>query len=117
MSCFICSDKHFATVAKALFIQRDKQQRFADALKRENIKSVNHRYSERNRFKAVNLDSVSLADVDKFNHHDIMRLLQCIDYQSSDAPDYDDVLFNMTERYLTAHGADANKSQPNLWSI
>jgi hypothetical protein len=117
MSSFICSDRHFATVAKALFIQRDKQQRFADALKRENIKSVNHRYGERNRFRAVNLDSVSGTDMDAFNHHDIMRLLKCIDYLSCDAPDYDDTLLCMTERYLTTKGADANKAQPNLWSI
>jgi hypothetical protein len=57
MSAFICSDKHFAVVAKALFASPTQAQQFADALKRENIKSVNHRYNESYRFRKVKLDA------------------------------------------------------------
>jgi hypothetical protein len=117
MSCFICSDKHFATIAKMLFSQPHKQQSFADTLKRENIRSVNHRYGEKTRFRAVDLSTVSYADIVDYNGHDVLRLLECVDYQSCDAPKYDDTLLSLTQRLLMAQGAVSDKTQPNLWSI
>jgi hypothetical protein len=118
MSSFICSDKHFATIAKALFIHnKHQQQNFADTLKRENIRSVNHRYGEKNRFRAVDLSVVTNDVLKDFTHHDLLRLLECVDYQSCDAPDYDDTMMVVTQRMLIAQGAVSNKAQPNLWSI
>lgn len=117
MSSFLCSDAHFAVVAKCMFLQQDKQQRFANTLKRLNLNSVNHRYEEKTRFRAVNLSAFDDDLLHQYNHHDVLRLLQCIDYQSSDAPDYDDTLFLITERLLIRQGAVAGQSRPNLWSI
>jgi hypothetical protein len=117
MSSFICSDKHFTTIAKALFSQPHKQQSFADTLKRENIRSVNHRYGEKTRFRAVDLSVVTYSDIAFITSHDVLRLLECVDYQSCDAPNYDDTLLSIAQRLLVAQGAASNKAQPNLWSI
>ena len=77
MSAFVCSDKHFAVVAKYLFPgDLMRQQFFADHLKRENIKSVNHRYNEHTRFRKVNLDDATADDLRLYNMHDALRLLR-----------------------------------------
>ena len=112
MSAFICSDTHFATVAKWLFSDDYTAQNFADALKRENIKSVNARYGEKTRFRKVDL---KLADLGKLTHHDILQLLHCVDYQSSCHENYDDTYYKLATRLLIAHGADAGDS--TLWAI
>jgi hypothetical protein len=117
MSAYICSDKHFAVVAKALFAQPHNQQSFANHLKRENIRSVNHRYREKTRVTRVNLDAATPIDVNAYMGHDILRLLQCIDYQSCEHPDYDDTMYKLAVRVLEAQGADAAKARENLWSI
>ena len=117
MSSFICSDKQFAVVAKIVFGYPHQQQSFADMLKRHNIRSVNERYSERNRFRKVDLSVVSDKATLDYSPHDALRLLECIDYQSCDASDYDDTLISLARRFLQKMGADSNKAQPNLWSI
>ena len=114
MSAFICSDAQFATVAKWLFSDDHTAQRLADALKRENIKSVNARYGDKTRFRRVDL---SAARLDRFTHHDILRMLECIDYQSCEHAEYDDVFFKLASRLLIANGADTGKASANLWSI
>ena len=117
MSVFICSDRHFAVVAKALFAHPVQQQIFADALKRQNIKSFNWRYKEHNRFRKVRLDDASAEYVKAFDGHDVLQLLICIDYQSCEHPDYDDTLYSLAERMLKAQGANDKAAKPNLWSI
>jgi hypothetical protein len=118
MSAFICSDKQFAVVAKALFADSTSAQQFADALKRENIKSVNYRYSESTRFRAVNLEAATQADVSEYDGNDILCLLACIDYQSCEHPDYDKTRIDLAERMLRAQGGNkAASNKPNLWSV
>jgi hypothetical protein len=118
MSAFICSDKQFAVVAKALFASPAAAQHFADALKRENIKSFNHRYDETVRFRKVNLDAATYDDVNQYDGHDIMCLLACIDYQSCEHHDYNNTHFLLAERLLHAQGNRCSSStKPNLWAI
>lgn len=121
MSAFICSDKQFAVVAKALFASPTAAQQFADALKRENIKSVNYRYrdcAERARFRKVNLDAATADEVKQYDGNDILCLLKCIDYQSCEHPDYDRTRIDLAERMLKAQGGNPNASnKPNLWAI
>jgi hypothetical protein len=117
MSAYICSDKQFATIAKALFSSPVHQQAFANHLKKENIKSVNHRYNENTRFRKVNLDAATPEEVAQYDGSDILQLLACVDYQSCEHPDYDDTFFNLAKRILTLQGANTKNAKPNLWSI
>jgi hypothetical protein len=118
MSAFICSDKQFAVVAKALFASPTAAQQFADALKRENIKSVNHRYDETTRFRKVDMNTATPDDVNRYDGHDIMCLLTCIDYQSCEHPDYNNTHFLLAERLLHAQGNRCSSSKKeNLWAI
>ena len=118
MSAYICSDKHFAVVAKHLFPgDLMRQQFFADQLKRENIKSVNYRYNERTRFRKVNLDDATAADLRLYNMHDALRLLECIDYQSCEHPICDDTSITLAMDLLRARGADSDRARTNLWAI
>ena len=117
MSAFICSDKHFAVVAKALFADKYEQQLFANHLKRENIRSVNYRYNEKTRVTRVNLNAASDADVRQYDGSDILKLLNCIDYQSCEHPDYDSTMFKLATRLLKLQGANEKVAKPNLWSI
>ena len=117
MSAFICTDKHFAVVAKALFASETSAQQFADALKQENIRSYNYCYKKKTRITRVNLNAATPIDVNAHLGHDILRLLQCIDYQSCEHPNYDDTLYKLAVRVLESQGADAAKARENLWSI
>lgn len=117
MSAFICSDKHFAVVAKALFASPTQAQQFADALKRENIKSVNHRYNERSRFRSVNLDAATKDEVNQYDGSQILVLLKCIDYQSCEHPDYDNTRIELAQRWLRVQGATEENVPLHLWAI
>lgn len=118
MSAFICSDKHFAVVAKALFAQPTSAQQFADALKRENIKSVNHRYGESTRFRKVDMSTATPDEVKQYDGHDLLCLLNCIEYQSCEHPDYDRTRIDLAKRWLRVKGGNPNASnKPNLWAI
>jgi hypothetical protein len=117
MSAFICSDKHFAVVAKALFASPTQAQQFADALKRENIKSVNHRYNESYRFRKVKLDAATKADVRKYDGSHILVLLNCINYQSCEHPDYDSTRIELAIRWLRIQGATEANVTSHLWAI
>jgi hypothetical protein len=111
MSAFICSDRQFATVARYLFSSEATAQQFADHLKRENVRSVNHRYNEKTRFSRVNMAKAC----DGFTGHDIAAMLACIDYQSCEHPTYEAGPLQLAERLLFATGADREKS--TIWSI
>jgi hypothetical protein len=115
MSAFVCSDRQFAVVAKSLFVDARRQQQFADALKRENIKSVNHRYGERTRVTRVKLSACPETEVSWYLPDDVAALLNCIDYQSCEHPDYNDVHYKLAELLLHARGANPQRSQ--LWCI
>jgi len=115
MSAFICTDRQFATVARWLFADDATAQRFANHLKRENVRSVNYRYREKHRARRVNLAAVTLDDVNRWTGHDIAAMLACIDYQSNEHPTYDDAPLKLAARLLYATGADKNQS--TIWSI
>jgi len=115
MSAFICSDKHIATVADHVFTDGDDAQRFADKLKRENIRSVNHRYSERTRFVPVDM---TRSAKDEYTPTDVCWLLACLDYQSCEHPDYDSTLITLAQDLLIARGANHDRDgNPSVWSI
>jgi hypothetical protein len=115
MSAFICSDKHIATVASHVFSLDPKAaQRFADELKRENIRSVNCRYNERTRFKPVDMTQSAHAE---YTMADAVRLLECLDYQSCECYDYDQTRIACAQGLLIARGANLTMAKPGLWSI
>lgn len=116
MSAFVCSDTHFAVVAKLLFDKAEDSQKFADLLKRENIRSVNHRYSSNVRFRKVDLKSISDADLGRYSLHDALKLLECIDYQSCEPADYNNVLYELASSLLIARGARSSQASVS-WSI
>ena len=111
MSAFICSDAQFATVARWLFTDDATAQRFADHLKRENVRSVKARYGSKNRAHRVNLNMA----VKGYSIHDIAAMLACIDYQSCEHDEYDAAPLQLAQRLLLTAGADVNQS--TIWSI
>lgn len=117
MSAFICSDRQFAVVARALFQKESSQQQFADALKRENIRSVNYRYKENTRFTKVRLAEADGAP--QYNDWDLVCLLRCIDYQSCERPDYDGTRIELAQSFLAARRPSINlgSTAPAVWSI
>ena len=115
MSAFICSDRQFAVVARQLFLTEAQQQRFADALKRENIRSVNYRYKETTRFTPVKLSEADGAP--NYNDLDLIKLLTCIDYQSCERPDYDDTRIAVAIMALAGRNRVNRQAEENLWAI
>jgi hypothetical protein len=114
MSAYICTDRHFATVAQYMFPDNPlNAQSFADSLKRENIKSVNYRYCEKTRFKRVDMSQA--MPVEQFTKHDILKLMQGIDYQSCEHPDYVCFALSLAIRALGSEGADSESGK--FWSI
>lgn len=113
MSAFICTDKHIATLAKALFADRKQAQDAANHFKRENIRSVNYRYKEKTRVSKC--DMAQAVDLNKYTGHDIASLLACLDYQSCEHPDRDLLVFNLCSRVLEHQGA--KRSEGSVWAI
>jgi hypothetical protein len=115
MSAFICSDKHIATCASHVFNHNPHAaQRFADELKRENIRSVNYRYNERTRFKPVDMTQSAHAE---YTPADAVKLLECLDYQSCEHVDYDPTRIACAMGLLIARGANLTMAKQGLWSI
>ena len=111
MSAFICTDKHIATIAKALFADPKQAQKAADHFKRENIRSVNYRYQEKTRATKCDMSQANLAP---YTGHDIAAMLNCLDYQSCEHPDRDSLVINLCLRILDHQGAKASKA---VWAI
>lgn len=112
MSAFICTDRHIATIAAALFADKRQAQDAANHFKRENIRSVNHRYQEKTR---VTKCDMSQANLGPYTGHDIAAMLNCLDYQSCEHPDRDLLVINLCARILDHQGAKA--SQSSVWAI
>lgn len=112
MSVFLCSDKHIATVATALFADPKQAQAAANVFKHENLRSVNARYQEKTRFKKCDMSGADLAP---YTGHDIAQLLTCIDYQSSMHSNRNTLIFNLCFRILDYQ--KANKILSSVWSI
>ena len=112
MSVFLCSDKHIATVATALFADPKQAQAAANVFKHENIRSVNARYQEKTR---VTKCKMSGADLAPYTGHDIAQLLNCIEYQSSMHQNRNLLIFNLCFRILDYQ--KANKLLSSVWTI
>ena len=115
MSAFICTDKHIATIAKALFIDPKQAQDAANYFKRENIRSVNYRYGGREKTRVTKCNMTHADDLGKYTGNDIAKLLDCLDYQSCEHPDRDTLIISLCQRILAHQGAKASESP--LWSI
>lgn len=105
MSCYQCSDRHIATIAVAYAIQQglpmEEARLLANKLKNDNITSVNYRYDEQTPFEPCSLDRRDSA----LSHKELVGLCNCLEYQSCDPPNYD----NLTLRAIRAVFADAGK--------
>lgn len=118
MSAFILSDKHFATIAYYIegFHEGLCPQVLADKLKRINIESVDYRYNEKTRFSKVRLS----RDTDiQYNTVDIIRLIDCWDYQSCEKSENQDYI--IMRQFLYSHFTDQqikdSKYESDKWSI
>jgi len=88
MSAFICSDNHISTISSWYSLQLDLSsvgtQINADKLKIINVSSVNYRYNEKIRCKKCDISN----SLPVTNPNDILRLIDCLDYQSCEKPNY-----------------------------
>jgi hypothetical protein len=132
MSAFSISDKHFSVIAHYVADNTGiNPQIIADKLKRINIESVNHRYTEKTRFIRdktavyIEIDAIELARVklhDKtaeYSEIDIIKLIQCWRYQSCENTLSLD--FIMMDTLLLSYFNHAQFEQstvyPKVWSI
>lgn len=114
MSAFICSDKHISTIAQYFFaLDPAGAQSFANALKRENILSVNYRYKENEPITPVNMSEAE--PLGAHSPHDIAGLVACLDYQSCEHEGYSGALLAMAAQIVAKLGGE--KSQSKFWSI
>ena len=96
MSAFILSDKHFTVIANYVALCKDNINviEFANKLKAINIKSVNYRYNEKTRITKCKLDNSN----NYYSKYDVIRLIQCWDYQSCE--NITDIDFNLMQVFL-----------------
>ena len=108
MSCFICSEKHFVSIAnalknalygntetsyaieKALEIKRkdllfeqmdEKVESFVAELNAENFRAYNSRYNENNEIESIDFKS---SDYARLNELNLIKQLKCLYYQCSE---------------------------------
>lgn len=119
MSAFICTDKHFTIIAKYVALSKDtiNAQDFANRLKTINIKSVNWRYNEKNKITKCKLYIPQVNE--NYTKFDIIRLIQCWDYQS--CKNYSDIDFNLMQVFLYSifdkSDIENARNNSNLWCI
>ena len=113
MSCFICSDRHIATIAVAYSnLTGFSAQPIANELARINVESVNYRYDESTAVEPVDLTEES---VEALAPHDLVALCECLDYQSCEPKDYKNPLLERITETFKAQVKHGIKS--NVWSI
>lgn len=110
------SDKHFSVVAYYVGNITDiDPQVIADKLKSINIESVNYRYKEKTRKTKCKL----MHTGENYSVFDIIRLIQCWSYQSSENGLSLDFL--MMDAYLLSffdnEDIESANSQSDKWSI
>ena len=116
MSCFICSDRHIATIASYFtsdigFEEPEVTQRVADLLLEKNIEGVNFLYKEDTEFTPVDLSEVA----QDMYPHDLVALCDCLEYQSCNPEGYVNPLLDDITAHFKARVVGGLKS--NLWSI
>ena len=127
MSAFICSDRHIATIVKAYAFHAAESDDFAhdlaNTLKRENIRSVNYRYNQRNRINPCDLSDAMPVGADEGHYRaiDLLQLAECLDYQSCERNDYEKSVAYRELQRIIAHFKELASRQPwnksNVWSI
>lgn len=116
MSAFILTDKHFSAIAYYVAAMHEKvnPQTLADRLKRINVQSVNFRYMEKTRATRCRL-----VETPGLYPADIIKLIQCWDYQSCETPDCLDyeILSGYLFSFFTPAQIDAARDQSKIWTI
>lgn len=119
MSAFICSDLHFSTIAIYIHHLNDNIgiQELADKLKSINIDSVNYRYNEKTRKTKCKI--INNFNNVRYTKYDIIRLIQCWDYQSCEKGDNLDYLIISAFLYSFFQNEDIEnaKYESDKWSI
>ncbi len=119
MSAFILSDLHFSTIA--IYIHHLDHnigiQELADKLKSINIDSVNYRYGEKTRKAKCKI--INNFDNTRYDKYDIIRLIECWDYQVCENPDNFD--YQVISRFLKLFFLESDiklaDNHSKLWSI
>ena len=116
MSAFICSDLHIQTIATYAESMGDHltAQPIADILKKENIKSVNHRYNEKTRFTKTKFTTDNLVYC---NSADVFQLVNCLMYQSCEHPEYQGSPAQIIAAMIKEYASQRMKHQSSVWSI
>lgn len=119
MSAFICSDLHLSTIAIYIHHLNDNIgiQELADKLKSINIDSVNYRYNEKTRKTKCKITD-NYENV-KYSKYDIIRLIQCWDYQACEKnEDFDyEIIKAFLLNYFSESDKEIARNESNLWSI
>ncbi len=117
MSAFICSDKHFSIIA--YYIEGSNPsinpQELADKLKSINIQSVNYRYNEKTKKTKCKLTRDNI----NYSTSDIIRLIQCWNYQSCEKGDNMDYLIisAFLDSFFTNEERENARFESDKWSI
>lgn len=82
MSAWVATDKHIASVVCAA-VKEDLRQEYADEIKRQNIRSVNHRYNKRTKITPCDLSRAVVIPA-----KDVVSLAHSLNYQSCERPDW-----------------------------
>jgi hypothetical protein len=118
MSAFILSDLHFSTIAYYLegYNENLNPQELANKLKSINIESVNYRYDEKTRKTKCKLTRDSQM---QYTVSDIIRLIDCWDYQSCENPN--NIEYHIMKGFLYSHFTEQqisdSKYESDKWSI
>lgn len=119
MSAYILSDLHFSTIAIYIHHLEDNIgiQELADKLKSINIDSVNYRYGEKTRKAKCKI--INDFNNTRYTKYDIIRLIQCWEYQScenQDNPDYH-LIRAFLYLYFVESDVENAKYESDKWSI
>lgn len=114
MSAFVCSDRHIATIVVryAELINSADSQEIANRLKANNIASVNIRYGLDTPISPCDLSEVAPPN---FQCPDLLALCECLDYQSCELPEYNNLLLALITGKFKANCRHSIKS--SVWSI
>lgn len=119
MSAFICSDLHFSTIAIYIHHLNDNidVQYLANKLKSINIDSVNYRYNENTRKSKCKI--INDFNNTRFSKYDIVRLIQCWNYQSCEKGDNQEFLIisAFLDSFFSNDERENARFESDKWSI
>lgn len=119
MSAFICSDLHFSTIAIYIHHLNDNIdiQYLANKLKSINIDSINYRYNENTRKSKCKI--INDFNTVRYTKYDIIRLIQCWDYQSCEKGDNQE--YHIIKAFLNLYFLESDienaRFESDKWSI